>query len=44
MLRYDGAMKADFADKDEARAYESKYGVNPRSAGGLLDLIGINLG
>ena len=32
------------ADEDEARAYEAKYGVDPRSTGGILDLLGINLG
>jgi MFS family permease len=28
------------ADKDRAREYERKYGVNPQSAGGLLGIIG----
>jgi hypothetical protein len=32
------------ADEDEARAYEAAYGVDPRSAGGLLDVLGISLG
>ena len=32
------------ADPAEARAYERKFGVDPRSAGGLLDVIGINPG
>ena len=32
------------ADEDEARAYEAKYGVDPRSTGGILDLLGISLG
>jgi len=32
------------ADKDEARAYERAHGVDPRSAGGLLEALGINLG
>jgi predicted MFS family arabinose efflux permease len=29
------------ADKDEARAYERAHGVDPRSAGGLLEALGI---
>jgi hypothetical protein len=32
------------ADPAEARAYEREFGVDPRSAGGLLDVIGINPG
>jgi MFS family permease len=32
------------ADEDEARAYEARHGVDPRSAEGLLDVLGINLG
>ena len=32
------------ADEDDARAYEDAHGVDPRSAEGLLDLLGINLG
>ena len=32
------------ADEDEARAYRDSYGVDPRSAEGLLDIIGIDLG
>jgi hypothetical protein len=32
------------ADEDDARAYRAAHGVDPRSAGGLLDILGINLG
>jgi hypothetical protein len=32
------------ADPGRARAYERAYGVDPRSTGGLLDLLGIKLG
>ena len=32
------------ADEAEARAYERKFGVDPRSTGGLLDVLGINPG
>jgi hypothetical protein len=32
------------ADEDEARSFEATYGVDPRSTGGLLDVLGINLG
>ena len=32
------------ADEDEARAYEAAHGVDPRSAGGLLEVLGISLG
>jgi MFS family permease len=32
------------ADEDHARAYRAAHGVDPRSAGGLLDLLGISLG
>ena len=32
------------ADEDEARAYEDAHGVDPRSTGGLLELLGISLG
>ena len=32
------------ADEDEARAYEDAHGVDPRSADGLLELLGISLG
>jgi predicted MFS family arabinose efflux permease len=32
------------ADADDARAYEAAHGVDPRSAGGLLELLGISLG
>jgi hypothetical protein len=32
------------ADEDEARAYEAAHGVDPRSVGGLLDVLGINPG
>ena len=32
------------ADEDDARAYEIAHGVDPRSAGGLLDVLGISLG
>jgi hypothetical protein len=28
------------ADKERAREYERKYGVDPQSAGGLLGIIG----
>jgi MFS family permease len=38
------ALALALADEDEARAYEAQYGVDPRSAGGLLDVLGINLG
>jgi hypothetical protein len=32
------------ADEDDARAYRAAYGVDPRSTGGLLELLGIKLG
>ena len=32
------------ADEDDARAYEDAHGVDPRSAGGLLEILGISLG
>jgi hypothetical protein len=32
------------ADEDEARAYRAAHGVDPRSADGLLELLGISLG
>ncbi len=32
------------ADEDDARAYRAAHGVDPRSTGGLLDILGINLG
>jgi len=32
------------ADEDDARAYRARFGVDPRSAGGLLELLGISLG
>jgi MFS family permease len=32
------------ADEDEARAYRATHGVDPRSADGLLELLGISLG
>ena len=32
------------ADEDYARAYERAHGVDPRSVGGLLEALGINLG
>jgi predicted MFS family arabinose efflux permease len=32
------------ADEKEARAYERAHGVDPRSAGGLLEALGISLG
>jgi hypothetical protein len=32
------------ADENDARAYRARFGVDPRSAGGLLQLLGINLG
>jgi len=32
------------ADEEQARAYRDSYGVDPRSAEGLLDIIGIDLG
>jgi predicted MFS family arabinose efflux permease len=32
------------ADKEHARAYEREYGVDPRSVGGLLEALGLNLG
>jgi hypothetical protein len=32
------------ADEDDARAYRAAHGVDPRSAGGLLDILGISLG
>jgi predicted MFS family arabinose efflux permease len=32
------------ADENEARAYERAHGVDPRSAGGLLEALGISLG
>jgi len=38
------ALALALADEDEARAYKATYGVDPRSAGGLLDVLGINLG
>jgi hypothetical protein len=38
------ALALALADADEARAYEAAYGVDPRSAGGLLDVLGVSLG
>jgi hypothetical protein len=38
------ALALALADPAEARAYERKYGVDPRSFGGLLDVIGLNPG
>ena len=38
------ALALALADEDEARAYKAEYGVDPRSTGGLLDVLGINLG
>jgi hypothetical protein len=38
------ALALALADEDEARAYKAAYGVDPRSTGGLLDVLGINLG
>jgi predicted MFS family arabinose efflux permease len=38
------ALALALADKDEARRYEAEYGVDPRSASGLLDVLGISLG
>jgi hypothetical protein len=32
------------ADEDEARAYRAAHGVDPRSADGLLELLGLSLG
>ena len=32
------------ADPASARAYEREHGVDPRSFGGLLDVLGINSG
>ena len=32
------------ADEDHARAYERAHGVDPRSVGGLLEAIGIDIG
>ncbi len=32
------------ADEDDARAYRAAHGVDPRSTGGLLDILGISLG
>ena len=32
------------ADEDHARAYERAHGVDPRSVGGLLDAVGIDVG
>jgi MFS family permease len=32
------------ADEDDARAYRAAHGVDPRSADGLLELLGISLG
>jgi hypothetical protein len=32
------------ADEDAARAFKADYGVDPRTATGLLDLLGVNLG
>jgi hypothetical protein len=32
------------ADEDDARAYHAEHGVDPRSADGLLELLGISLG
>jgi len=37
------ALALALADEDEARAYEVEYGVDPRSTGGVFDLLGINL-
>jgi hypothetical protein len=38
------ALALALADPAEAKAYEAKYGVDPRSTGGILDLLGLNLG
>jgi MFS family permease len=38
------ALALALADENEARAYEAAYGVDPRSAGGLLDVLGISPG
>jgi hypothetical protein len=32
------------ADADEARRFRAAHGVDPRSTGGLLDILGISLG
>jgi hypothetical protein len=32
------------ADEDHARAYERAHGVDPRSVGGLLEALGIDIG
>jgi hypothetical protein len=32
------------ADREHARAYEREHGVDPRSVGGLLEALGLNLG
>ena len=38
------ALALALADPAEAKAYEAEYGVDPRSTGGILDLLGLNLG
>ena len=38
------ALALALADADEARAYERRYGVDPRSLGGILEGLGLNLG
>jgi hypothetical protein len=38
------ALALALADEDDARAYRAAHGVDPRSTGGLLDILGINLG
>jgi len=38
------ALALALADEDAARAYREAHGVDPRSAGGLLELLGLNLG
>ena len=32
------------ADPEDARAFRTAHGVDPRSTGGLLDILGITLG
>jgi hypothetical protein len=32
------------ADADDARAFRAAHGVDPRSPGGLLDVLGLSLG
>ena len=37
------ALVLALADEGDARAYQAKYGVDPRSTRGILEGVGINL-